>query len=160
PALQGALVCVALAGAGGLLWPPNVAVGVGVAVADQLAAAALSPCQKRGAKVAQALLTPRELPLAAPLERAGFRHVTSLQYLRHDLHDVDKAVQLPADTTLETYDRTDTALFQETLLRTYEHTQDCPELNGARTADEIIAGHKAQGEFDPRRWWLARVAQR
>jgi ribosomal protein S18 acetylase RimI-like enzyme len=80
--------------------------------------------------------------------------------MRHDLQDLEGALQLPADTTLETYDQTSAAVFRETLLRSYEHTQDCPELNGARTAEEVIAGHKAQGEFDPRRWWLASLAQR
>ncbi len=42
-----------------------------------------------------------------------------------------------------------------TLQRTYEGTLDCPEVNGARTIDEVIAGHQAQGRFDPDRWWLA-----
>src|SRR5207237_1563992 len=41
------------------------------------------------------------------------------------------------------------------LLRTYEGTQDCPEITGVRTAEEIIAGHRAQGKHDPRRWWVA-----
>src|SRR5262249_43970584 len=87
-------------------------------------------------------------------ERAGLRHVTTLHYLRHDLQDLGEP-QLPARATLQTYDAVDAALFHNTLLRTYEQTLDCPELNGARTIEEIIAGHQAQGEFDARRWWLA-----
>src|SRR5438046_6663042 len=51
-ALCGAVVCVALAGAGGLLWPPNV--GADAAVADQLVSAGLSWLRQRGARVAQA----------------------------------------------------------------------------------------------------------
>jgi mycothiol synthase len=31
---------------------------------------------------------------------------------------------------------------------------DCPGLNGLRDIDDIIAGHKASGEFDPNRWYL------
>src|SRR5262249_11345602 len=46
------------------------------------------------------------------------------------------------------------ACFQETLLRTYEGTLDCPEINHVRTAEEILAGHRAHGLHDPLRWWL------
>jgi ribosomal protein S18 acetylase RimI-like enzyme len=49
----------------------------------------------------------------------------------------------------------DPARFQETLLRTYEGTQDCPEVNGVRTIEEILHGHRSQGRHDPERWWLA-----
>ena len=56
---------------------------------------------------------------------------------------------------MQTYLAADSRLFRETLLRTYEQTFDCPEVNGVRTIDEIIAGHQAQGKHDPQRWWLA-----
>ena len=44
--------------------------------------------------------------------------------------------------------------FAAVLARTYEGTQDCPEISDARTAPEALAGHQAEG-FDPNRWWLA-----
>jgi ribosomal protein S18 acetylase RimI-like enzyme len=50
--------------------------------------------------------------------------------------------------------QSDPDLFAQTLLRTYENSLDCPEVNGVRTIDEIIAGHQAQGIFHPERWWL------
>jgi ribosomal protein S18 acetylase RimI-like enzyme len=46
-------------------------------------------------------------------------------------------------------------LFQQTLLRSYEDSLDCPEVSGVRTIEEVLAGHQAQGRFDPWRWWLA-----
>jgi ribosomal protein S18 acetylase RimI-like enzyme len=46
-------------------------------------------------------------------------------------------------------------LFHDTLLRSYEGTLDCPELNGVRGVEDVIAGHRAQGPHDPERWWLA-----
>jgi hypothetical protein len=46
-------------------------------------------------------------------------------------------------------------VFHETLMRTYEGPGDCPELCGLRTADEVVAGYRAQGQFDPGNWWLA-----
>ena len=49
--------------------------------------------------------------------------------------------------------------FAATLERTYEGTLDCPELNGRRSIDEIVAGHRGQGRFDPQFWWLAYVGE-
>src|SRR5262245_29383550 len=157
--LVGAFVCVPLAGAGGLVWPPSVLdVPEQAALADQLVQAGRSWLRRRGAKVAQALLTPAEAPLAAPLERNDFTRITQLQYLRHDLADLPEAS--PLRLSCQMYEPSIADLFHQTLLRTYEDTLDCPELNGTRTIDEIIAGHKAQGEFDPGRWWLAWDADR
>jgi ribosomal protein S18 acetylase RimI-like enzyme len=151
--LAGALVCVPLRGASGLLWPPFVRPGPERTFQeDQLVRSALSWLRGRGAKLAQAVLCPAEVPLAAPLERNGFRHVTRLDYLRHRLEGVvlTEASQL----SWQTYTRSDPQLFRQTLFRSYEGTQDCPELNGVRNMDEILDGHKAQGVFHPERWWL------
>src|SRR5262245_27186494 len=142
--LWGAVVCAPLAGAGGILWLPNTTPGAGADVAEQLVEHVLTWLRRKGSKVVQALVAPAERPLAAPLERVGFRHITALQYLRHDLDNLTAPLQLPAHTTVECYTDANATVFHETLLRTYQHTQDCPELNGVRTIDEIITGHKAQ----------------
>jgi GNAT superfamily N-acetyltransferase len=93
--------------------------------------------------------------LAGALLRNGFRHVTRLWYLFHDLHA--DAVNLSAPSRLHClpYDPVNPDAFHQTLLRTYEGTRDCPEINGVRTIDEVIAGHRAQGRFDASRWRLA-----
>ena len=59
-----------------------------------------------------------------------------------------------------TYSQANRDLFHLTLLRTYEGSLDCPELNGVRSIEEIIAGHMAQGNFRPERWGLAYDADR
>ena len=58
----------------------------------------------------------------------------------------------------QTFAECDRNVFEQTLLRSYEGTLDCPEVNGVRTIGEIIAGHQSQGLHDPGRWWLASVA--
>ena len=58
------------------------------------------------------------------------------------------------------YDPDDPSLFHQTLARTYEQTLDCPEVNGARTVEEVVQGLQAQGGYDPARWWLALQAGR
>jgi ribosomal protein S18 acetylase RimI-like enzyme len=39
-------------------------------------------------------------------------------------------------------------------------SQDCPEASGLRTIEEVLAGHRAQGVFDPAMWWLVRDASK
>ena len=46
-------------------------------------------------------------------------------------------------------------LFHDVLLRSYQETLDCPEVNGVRTMEEVVTGHRSQGRHAPSRWWLA-----
>jgi ribosomal protein S18 acetylase RimI-like enzyme len=150
----GVLVCVPLAGGGASVWPPRVAPAGRAGLEDALVRYATGWLRGRGVKLAQALLTPEESLLAAPLLRGGFAHVTHLWHLRHTLRSAPNPCPRPG-VRFCPYDPDDPAPFHATLLRTYEGTLDCPEVNGARSVDEIIAGHRAQGVFDPARWALA-----
>jgi ribosomal protein S18 acetylase RimI-like enzyme len=157
-ALLGAMVCVPLPGAGGLVWPPQAAADYAEGIEDELVRAALGRLRKAGAKLVEALLLPSERGLGDPLLRNGFRLITRLVYLRRPLaaSDGQQAGAPPGlRLTCTAYSDATCEAFHETLLRSYEQTQDCPELNGVRDVAEIIAGHKAQGVFDPARWWLA-----
>jgi ribosomal protein S18 acetylase RimI-like enzyme len=154
-ALAGVLVCLPVPGASALFWPPRCLVdGQRTGREDRLIAHALHWVRSRGAKLAQSLLTADEVTLASPLERNGFRHVTRLWYLASDLNVPVTALATPSRLEYQAYDPERPAIFHETLVRTYEGTLDCPEINGLRTVEEVIAGHKAQGRFDPSRWRL------
>jgi ribosomal protein S18 acetylase RimI-like enzyme len=154
----GSLVCTTTPGAGSLIWPPQVAGGTSAAesIEDQLMQAAVSWLRGRGARLAQAMLAPSEIHLGDSLERNGLVHVTTLCYLRRSLDQLPPA----ADGRLR-YDAYPAVprIFEQTLLATYQDTQDCPELAGARTIEEILAGHQAQGGHDPELWWLARSGE-
>jgi ribosomal protein S18 acetylase RimI-like enzyme len=150
----GAVVAAPVPGAGAAIWPPQVEPGIAPAVADDLARHAAAWLRDQGVKLAQALLAPEDAGLAGPLLRAGFRRATALWYLRHDL-------ELPAGLlgererlTYTTFAVSGPAAFAAVLARTYDGTQDCPEISDARTAPEALAGHQADG-FDPNHWWLA-----
>jgi ribosomal protein S18 acetylase RimI-like enzyme len=153
--LLGAMVCLVAPGASGLVWPPQAeATPVRTQVEDVLLRHALTWMRDRGAKLGQTLVATPDRFLAAPLERHGFAHVTRLWYLRHEL-DLPAAWRSAKPTlTYQTYVRCNPHTFQETLLATYADTQDCPEINGVREVDEILEGHRAQGTYDPERWWL------
>jgi mycothiol synthase len=153
--LLGAMVCMPVPGASALVWPPQAAVADGKQIEDTLLRAALRWVRQRGARLAQTLLAPGEVALAAPIERNGFTHITQLWYLKHDLGLPPELLQPSRELRYLNYTQCDRTLFHQTLLATYEGTEDCPEVNGVRTLDEIIEGHQAQGVHDPRRWWLA-----
>lgn len=157
--IMGAIICQTLRGASSLVWPPQSRRN-DIEIEDQLMKHATHWLQSKGCKLAQSLLAADEVAWAKPLSRNGFRHITSLWFERHFL-DVPASV-LAADRQLvwETYSQADRATFAQTLLATYDGTQDCPELNGIRTIEEILQGHEAQGIHDPERWWLARYRGR
>ncbi len=150
--LVGALVCLPVPGASGLVWPPQARRRE---VEDRLLAHAVVWLRRRGAKLGQALLGQDEKPFAAPLERNGFRHVTGLWYLRHDLDLPRDLLDQQDRLEYRPYPQCDPALFGHTLERTYEGTLDCPEVTGVRTLAEVLEGHRAQGVHDPAWWWLA-----
>jgi ribosomal protein S18 acetylase RimI-like enzyme len=159
--LAGAIVCLPVPGASGLVWPPQAAEGPGRApVEDALVRGATTALRERGAKLGQCLLTDAELPLAAPLVRNGFAHVTALSYMQRDLASGPDDAPSRRLSYLAYNQLSIPALFHDTLLQTYEGTQDCPEITGVRTADEIMAGHRAQGKHDPARWLLGLAAGR
>jgi mycothiol synthase len=44
--------------------------------------------------------------------------------------------------------------FKAILQASYEQTLDCPGLLGVRELDDVLAGHKSTGQFDPAMWTL------
>jgi mycothiol synthase len=156
--LCGALLCLPVPGHSALLWPPGVMGDRPTETEDALLRHALAWLRQRGVKLAQTLLAPEELGLGEPLLRNGFSLVTRLWYMRHDLNLPVDCLNVPSRLDYQTF--ADDALFRQTLLRTYVGTLDCPEVNGIRNIDEVIDGHRAQGVFDPARWWLVREGEK
>lgn len=149
----GATFAALLPDGGAVVWPPRTQSHADD-LTDALAEHAVVWLRGHGAKTAQALLAPDETAAARPLLAHGFRHVTTLWYLRHSLDMAAAALAAPDRLELSTYAATDPAIFQSALAQTYEGTLDFPELNGVRTPDEVLAGYQGDG-FDPERWWIA-----
>jgi ribosomal protein S18 acetylase RimI-like enzyme len=158
--LLGAIACLPVPGASGLVWPPQIAdSGQQAELEDALVQRAGQLLRQGGARLGQALLNPAEADLGRPLLRNGFTHITSLWYMRHFLDLSTEVLTVEERLTYQPWTR-DPRRFQETLLLTYEGTRDCPEVNGIRTLDEVLEGHRAQGRYDPERWWLALARNR
>lgn len=151
---RGVTLCQTVVGGSGLVWPPVVA-PPDPASEDALVAAALAWLRARGSLLAQCLLPDEDFHLAVPLARNGFTHTTGLSYLRHDLALTAGWLSGEDNLELTTYDAANPAPFRVALAGSYEGTLDCPEVNGVRSIDEVIAGHQSQGRYDPSTWWLA-----
>ena len=109
--------------------------------------------------LAQALLEPSEKADRAAFLEAGFSELAVLSYLERPLSrsNPPDAPQWPAGVSVESYRENLYDTLVAVLEKTYEQTLDCPGLYGLRRTQDIIAGHKATGQFDPTLWTLLRV---
>lgn len=154
--LAGVCVCQPVPGAGALLWPPVVTRQPREALEDDLIRQACDWLREARCRLVQCLLADPEAALAAALLRNGFRHITGLSYLQHDLCLDPALLATPVRLAFDCYDPSAPQEFRRALSGSYEQTLDCPEVNGVRTVEEVLRGHQAQGRHDPARWWLAR----
>lgn len=150
--VAGAVLGLRLPGATGLIWPPACIRSCDVPpLEDALLQHVTAWLRELGARMAHILLAAEDQGLAACLPRNGFSFMTQLIYLRHDLTELPA---VPSEIHFEPYSDATADPFVTTLLRTYEGSRDCPELNGVQSAAEILEAHRGQSSL--RHWWLAR----
>jgi ribosomal protein S18 acetylase RimI-like enzyme len=155
----GAAVVQVLPGHTAAAWPPwaedsPAAAALARAVAGRLAGLGVTVAHGFGRE------TVRER--FATLQPIGFRRVTELTFLSRPIPGL--AGLPPFDPAACRVRFTPvpgpTPEFGAVLLDTYEGTRDCPELNGTRTAADVLAGYAAGGA--PARespdWFLIRRA--
>jgi ribosomal protein S18 acetylase RimI-like enzyme len=104
--------------------------------------------------LAQFLLDPAEKEIQRLYAGCGFETLAELLYLSRTVRGEVPAVSLPDGFTLTTYSRPAHEAFASTIQQSYEGSLDCPALNGKRHIDDVIAGHKAAGAFEPSLWYL------
>jgi mycothiol synthase len=114
----------------------------------------LEEARVNGAHLAQVLLEASERSLVELYTTLGFACMAELIYLqsmpRHSL----TYPPLPGSYSWKTYSSETHAAFAQTIAATYRQSLDCPALNGVRDIEDVIAGHKATGHFDPQLWFL------
>lgn len=155
PDCRGAILATRLAGAGGLIWPP---VCLDSHQATALIESAVVWLRSQGVRLVQAFMHRPRAEVSALLEANGFSSVTDLVTLARDLDEPIPEVSVPS-LHYEPYNPNKPQPFEETIASTYVDSFDCPEVNGLRTIAEVIAGHQAQGVYDPANWWLVRRDQ-
>ncbi len=156
--LVGTLLTQALAGRAAAVWAPEVVEGWGrSASARRLLASALDHLRSEGMQIAQALLDDSApLRAAADLTRGGLPRITTLDYLERD---TSAPIEGPpsAEFAWRPFGPGTEAEFRDVLQATYAGSLDMPELEGVRSLDDVIAGHRAAGRFEPSRWLVGRL---
>jgi mycothiol synthase len=154
----GALLTQPLAGRVAALWAPEVdAIWHRAETVVALVHAALDDLRRRGYLLAQALLdesAPRHA--AADLTAAGLVHVTDLVYLEIETAPLPLRPDTPVIEWRPFRPDTETD-FHAVIQKTYIDSLDMPELEGLRSLDDVLAGHRAAGRFVPERWRVGHV---
>jgi ribosomal protein S18 acetylase RimI-like enzyme len=114
-------------------------------------------CAHSGAgdvQLAQVLLDPADPAAHHLYEGRSFRRVAQLIYLQGVPRRKAAPPPLPPRLHWVPYAPVTHELFAQTITATYHRSLDCPTLNGLRHIEDVLAGHKASGDFDPRMWTL------
>jgi ribosomal protein S18 acetylase RimI-like enzyme len=108
----------------------------------------------------QALIETNADGKRASLEQLHFKKLTRLIYLdRSTVFPRISAARRP-DVDFVTVSQAGQAALARVLSASYQDSLDCPELNGLRPIDSVIAAHRSTGVYDPELWELVRVAGR
>jgi ribosomal protein S18 acetylase RimI-like enzyme len=103
----------------------------------------------------QALVAPGAEGLARALRGSDFRFLTRLLYLERAVTAPEPFRARVAGLEWLPFDPARERLFCEAMEASYAQTLDCKELVGLRTTENVLAGHRASGSYDPRLWWVA-----
>ena len=115
-------------------------------------AAALDDAKAAGVVLVQAMLEPADAAGKTVFAQAGLVQLATLTYMERKPPFHPPAFELPAGVTLEAYSAGTHDLFRQAIAESYQETLDCPSLSGMRDVEDVIAGHKAVGPFDPQLW--------
>ncbi len=150
----GALLTLLQDGGCASLWPPEVAVEQDVDVADALLQSAIGRLSSANVTFIQSIVEREELEGRRLLDKNGVPYLTDLVFMERNLN-----LAMPecgAELEFITYDQQTHRQFVDLLQRTYRATLDCPELDGMRTAEQALEGHRGTGTLHPEYWRLFR----
>jgi len=111
----------------------------------------------RNVQLLQATVVPGTRLESEIYSRAGFERLAQMIYMDSDLTQPLRPPQPIVDVEWVTYDNAVHPLFARVVQETYEQSLDCVGLNKVRHIEDILASHKAAGEFEPRFWFVARL---
>jgi mycothiol synthase len=107
-------------------------------------------------QLAQTLVDPQDSDLEGIFTAQSFVRMAELYYLQAQPTAEMAFPKLPDGLAWTPYSTEAHPFFSSAILDSYHGSLDCPALNGRRDIEDIIAGHKASGIFDPSIWFLLR----
>jgi mycothiol synthase len=179
--IAGAMLTQSLAGKVAAVWAPEIrSLWRRSNLAATMVRAAVADFAARGFRLVQSVLDESASPQAGrDLEKGGLPRVTELLYLERDTatplesalsptgREQRMAQELALDFAGETrspggfewrsFNETPEDEFRSALEATYIGSLDMPELEGARSLDDILESHKSGGRFSGERWKLGQI---
>ena len=142
-------------GRSAMLFAPNLnQFPKAAAAVEACVRAALADAASADVALVQVMLEPEDELGAGTFARAGLHRLATLIYMERTPPPAAPSVQLPAGLRLQEYGPACHAALRKVVLGSYEQTLDCPALSGLRDIEDVLAGHKAVGRFDPALWTL------
>lgn len=111
---------------------------------------------EQGAGLLQVILDPLDKAGSSLCLECGFGRMTDLIYMFRFCHPESPwpVYSLRDGMSWLTYQDQTHEQFKRVIAETYCQSLDCPELGPLRGIEDVIAGHKAVGRFDPGCWNL------
>lgn len=160
----GAMLCLSLPGRVAMGWPPRVLSSAGDKarreILRRLMDAAGEAARRRQARFLQLLLDDVPPILDSVLTEQGYFHLTRLLYVRRPVRASESPPPPKAGVEFVCYREELLGDFTDVVKRSYEGSLDCPELNGVRRMEDVLASHRGSGSFDPNSWFLVRCNAR
>ncbi|MBI3464220.1 MAG: GNAT family N-acetyltransferase [Planctomycetes bacterium] len=158
--LLGAMPFQCGAGGVGWVWPPNLSgltqeLKEAIEIGSRLVEAAVHRLARDGCRLVQALVSVGAEP-GRVLEASGFVRITEVICMRRDCDREPVSAFGVPPLAFVPYSPELREVFARVVQRTYVGTLDCPELDGLRSIDDVLAGYRASGVFRPDLWLLAR----
>jgi ribosomal protein S18 acetylase RimI-like enzyme len=151
--IAGMCLWVPSAGRTAMLFAPSLTEFPQAAAASQAAiGGALEDARASGVALVQAMMEPADGAGKSVFAAAGLTQLATLTYMERKPPVQPPPVSLPADLVLAPYEASTHEQFKKAILASYQETLDCPAMSGLRDAEDVIAGHKAVGPFDPQLW--------
>ena len=105
-------------------------------------------------QLGQVLIDPADQATIDAYLAGGFARMAELLYLQRHIRRAHTPPTLAAPFAVHPYSDEAHGAFAAAIAASYEDSLDCPPLNGVRSVEDIIAGHKSAGEFDPNDWFV------
>jgi len=115
---------------------------------------AMEDAKQAGVILVQTMLEPADAAGKTVYAEAGggMLQLATLTYMERRPPLSPPTVEPLPGITMAAYSDSRHADFRLAITESYRDTLDCPALSGMRDIDDVIAGHKAVGPFDPQLW--------
>jgi ribosomal protein S18 acetylase RimI-like enzyme len=143
------------AGNSGIIGLPGILSDESPATSRSLLGAAAERLAGQGARLIYAILEKETEAEVDLFRQTGFKHLAHLLYLVAPESEFPRA-RPESFLDFEPYSPANHQRLARVVEATYQQTLDCPGLEAVRAVDDVLAGYREMGVFDPGRWLIVR----